>query len=135
MNPETVLEMKARLNNYDVPFDGFDPEDDERPAAPAAYLADRRLEPFAELEREDTETNERDQLYTALNELDERSKAILEARWLSEKTATLHELAEHFSVSAEHILQIENNAMKKLKKRLVASGFSQWVRQTTHRTP
>jgi RNA polymerase sigma-32 factor len=119
--------MEVPLNNYDVPFDGFDPEDDERPAAHAAYLADRRLEPFAELEREDTETNERDQLYTTLDGLDERSKAILEARWLSEKTATLHELAEHFSVSAERIRQIGNNAIEKLKKRLVASGCSQGV--------
>jgi len=119
VKPETVLEMEARLANHDVAFDG--PESDDRestPAAPAAYLADSRMEPAARLEQEDTETHQRQQLYAALDGLDARSRAILEARWLSETKATLHQLADRFGVSAERIRQLESNAMKKLKSRL-----------------
>ncbi len=120
VKPETVLEMEARLSNYDVAFDAADTDEDDRPAAPAAYLADMRMEPSANLERQDEQDRDREQLYRALGGLDERSKAILEARWLREKKATLHELADRFGVSAERIRQIEKNAMNTLKKHRAA---------------
>jgi len=121
VKPETVLEMEGRLANYDVAFDGPEPDDKESaPVAPASFLADLRMEPATRLEQEDTENHQRKQLYAALHGLDERSRAILEARWLSEKKATLHELADRFGVSAERIRQLESNAMKKLKTQLVA---------------
>ena len=120
VKPETVLEMEGRLANHDVAFDAPDAEDKESVAvAPATYLADLRMEPAARLEQEDTENHQRQQLYAALHGLDDRSRAILEARWLSEKKATLHELADRFGVSAERIRQLESNAMKKLKTQLV----------------
>ena len=118
VKPETVLEMEARLANQDLSFDGDDSDDDEGPAAPATYLPDMRMEPAAQLERENTATDRRDRLYAALKGLDDRSKTILQARWLSEKKQTLHELAEVFGVSAERIRQIEKNAMKKLRVQL-----------------
>jgi len=105
VKPETVLEMEARLSNYDVAFDA---------------LSDKRLEPSITLEKADSEQHERAHLYAALNGLDERSKAILEARWLSEKKQTLHELADQYGVSAERIRQIEKAAMSKLKAQLAA---------------
>jgi len=119
VKPETVLEMEARMSNHDVAFDA-DPDDDEGPAAPAAYLPDLRMEPSAQLERMDSEANEREQLYAALESLDERSRTILEARWLAEKKMTLHELADRYGVSAERIRQIEKNALKKLRGQLAA---------------
>jgi len=119
VKPETVLEMEARMSNHDVAFDA-DPDDDEGPAAPAAYLPDMRMEPSAQLERMDSEANEREQLYAALESLDERSRTILEARWLAEKKQTLHELADRYGVSAERIRQIEKNALKKLRGQLAA---------------
>ena len=119
VKPETVLEMEARMSNHDVAFDA-DPDDDEGPAAPAAYLPDMRMEPSAQLERMDSEANEREQLYSALESLDERSRTILEARWLAEKKQTLHELADRYGVSAERIRQIEKNALKKLRGQLAA---------------
>ena len=120
VKPETVLEMEARLANHDVAFDAPEPEDKESVAvAPATYLADLRMEPAMRLEQEDTENHQRQQLYAALHGLDDRSRAILEARWLSEKKATLHQLADRFGVSAERIRQLESNAMKKLKTQLV----------------
>jgi RNA polymerase sigma-32 factor len=121
VKPETVLEMEARLANHDVAFDAPETEDKESVVvAPASYLADLRMEPAARLEQEDTEKHQRQQLYAALYGLDERSRAILEARWLSDKKATLQELADRFGVSAERIRQLESNAMKKLKNQLVA---------------
>ncbi len=122
VNPETVLEMESRLSNHDVAFDaapGMENEDGA-PVAPAAYLPDMRMEPATRLERLDTEDSEKAQLYSALEGLDERSRAILEARWLSEKKATLHELADEYGVSAERIRQVEKAAMTKIKKNLSA---------------
>lgn len=120
VKPETVLEMESRLNNHDLAFDGIDRGDDDQAPAPAAYLADMRMEPSRQLERADTEENDKKQLYLALDGLDERSKAILEARWLAEKKMTLHELADKYGVSAERIRQIEKAAMGKLKAHLIA---------------
>lgn len=122
VKPETVLEMESRLSNHDVAFDaapGMENEDGA-PVAPAAYLPDMRMEPATRLEKLDTEHSEKEQLYSALEGLDERSRAILEARWLSEKKATLHELADEYGVSAERIRQVEKAAMTKIKKHLSA---------------
>jgi RNA polymerase sigma-32 factor len=76
------------------------------------------MEPASALERENTATDRRERLYAALAGLDDRSKTILQARWLTEKKQTLHELAEKFGVSAERIRQIEKNAMKKMRLQL-----------------
>jgi RNA polymerase sigma-32 factor len=119
VKPETVLEMEARLANYDLAFDPLETDDDEDgPSAPSSYLPDMRMEPAIQLEQADAAHNEREQLYAALEQLDERSRTILQARWLSEQKSTLHELAEQYGVSAERIRQIEKAAMKKLKGQL-----------------
>jgi len=117
VKPETVIEMEKRLSKTDVAFDGVTTgsDDDKAPATPAAYLPDMRMEPASQLEQMDFERSEKYQLYTALDGLDERSREILTARWLSEKKATLHELADRFGVSAERIRQIEKRAMEKMK--------------------
>ena len=120
VKPETVLEMEARLSNHDMAFDGHDSDDDDASVSPSAYLPDMRMEPASHLEHLDSATKERERLYAALEGLDERSKTILQARWLSEKKSTLHELAAQFGVSAERIRQVEKNAMNKLKAKLQA---------------
>jgi len=118
VKPEVVLQMESRLSNQDLSFDGLEDDDDDSPAAPSTYLPDVRMEPSRLLEREDTDRDQRERLYAALADLDERSKTILFERWLSEKKQTLHELAEKFGVSAERIRQIEKNAMKKVRLQL-----------------
>ena len=118
VKPETVLQMEARLSNQDMAYDGSESDDEDGPPAPSSYLPDMRMEPSICLEREDTEQDDRERLYAALSGLDERSKTILKARWLSEKKQTLHELAEQFGVSAERIRQIEKNAMNKMRLQL-----------------
>jgi RNA polymerase sigma-32 factor len=120
VKPETVLEMESRLANQDLAFDGDDSDDDERPSAPSTYLPDMRMDPASTIEREDTISDRRTRLFGALEGLDDRSKTILEARWLTEKKQTLHELAQQFGVSAERIRQIEKNAMKKMRVKLEA---------------
>jgi len=118
VKPEVVLQMESRLSNQDLSFDGLEDDDDDSPAAPSTYLPDVRMEPSRLLEHEDTDRDQRERLYAALADLDERSKTILFERWLSEKKQTLHELAEKFGVSAERIRQIEKNAMKKVRLQL-----------------
>ena len=118
VKPEVVLQMESRMANSDVTFDASDKDDDEAPSAPAAYLPDTRMEPAALLEHADTEKDQRERLFAEFSKLDERSKAILESRWLSEKKETLRDLAQRFGVSGERIRQIENDALNKLRKRL-----------------
>lgn len=118
VKPETVLQMESRLANQDLSFDGLEDDDEDSTSAPSTYLPDMRMEPARLLERQDTELNQRERLYAALDGLDDRSKTILRERWLVEKKQTLHELAEQFGVSAERIRQIEKNAMKKLRLQL-----------------
>jgi RNA polymerase sigma-32 factor len=122
VKPETVLEMEARMSSQDVAFDMSDSDDDEGSSAfaPAAYLADMRDEPASQLETADSEAYQQQQLTQALAELDERSRDILQRRWLNEHKATLHELADTYGVSAERIRQIEKAAMQKLKGALAA---------------
>jgi len=120
VKPETVLEMEARLNGHDVSYDGAQDADDEDPVAPAAYLADPSPEPSRILEKEDTEADQRERLYTALENLDERSRDILQQRWLGGDKTTLQELADHYGVSAERIRQIEKQALGKLRSQMAA---------------
>ncbi len=122
VKPETVVEMEQRLSKIDVAYDGMatSSDDEKAPSAPAAYLPDMRMEPSLQLERSDTEENEKDQLYAALEDLDDRSQEILKARWLSDQKSTLHELADKYGVSAERIRQIEKRAMEKMKASLVS---------------
>jgi RNA polymerase sigma-32 factor len=118
--PQTVLEMEARLSAHDAAFDGHgDGEDDEdHRAAPVAYLPDLRMDPARQVEKSDWEQYHHGQLYGALAELDERSRDIVEKRWLTDQKLTLQELADKYQVTAERIRQLEKNAMKKLQRGL-----------------
>ena len=122
VKPETVLEMESRLSGQDVCFDPAvnEDEDDAHHYAPAAYLSDTAADPALQLERDDWQDSNSDSLHEALTRLDERSRLIIEARWLTDNKATLHELAAQFDVSAERIRQLEKNAIDKLKQAMVA---------------
>ncbi|HVY53435.1 MAG TPA: RNA polymerase sigma factor RpoH [Gammaproteobacteria bacterium] len=112
---EAVREMEMRLYQSDASFDGHADDDDEDTFAPAAYLSDPNASPALHLESEDWSSQSNNSLYNALQQLDERSQEILQARWLNENKATLQELAQKYQVSAERIRQLEQNAMVKLK--------------------
>jgi len=113
---ENVIEMENRLNNYDVGFDpATDEDEDNAYLAPANSLVSDIPSPEYTLEAQDTEESNHAMLSEALQNLDDRSKAIVTRRWLTEPKATLHELADEYGVSAERIRQIESNAFKSIK--------------------
>jgi len=113
---EEVKEMEYRLNGKEIAIDYSDDESEDDHFRPISYLQDDSLSPSEQLEQDETKENNYSQLRHALKELDDRSRTIVEARWLSSnKSATLHQLAAKFDVSAERIRQIEQNALIKLK--------------------
>jgi RNA polymerase sigma-32 factor len=120
--PETVLEMEKRMSGQDTPFDGYNDssDDDDYTPSPAGYLQDNSHEPSIVLEKENSKAHDSEKLAQALETLDDRSRDIMQQRWLSEKKLTLHDLAAKYNVSAERIRQLEQNAMKKMKENLVA---------------
>ena len=119
VKPEEVLEMETRLSGQELAFEGE--RDDEEAYGPANYLADTAAGPLQVLEAEESERVRTEGLKKALSTLDARSRRIIEARWLREKdSATLHDLAAEFKVSAERIRQIEAKALDKMRKALPA---------------
>ncbi len=118
---QNVIEMENRLNNYDIAFDpSTDEDDDSAYIAPANMLASNTPSPELLLEAQDSQQQNNEMLNQAMARLDDRSKAIVTRRWLTEPKATLHELADEYGVSAERIRQIESNAFKSIKSRFVA---------------
>jgi RNA polymerase sigma-32 factor len=119
VSPAEVTEMERRLSSRDAIFDpGPDPKDDDRVFSPAAYLPSPDSDPAVLVERVDFHNDASTRMKEALTTLDDRSRDILESRWLTEDKQTLHQLADQYGVSAERIRQIESNAIKKLQKQM-----------------
>lgn len=112
---EEVVEMETRMTGRDMALEG-NPDDGDDAFAPIDYLADSRYEPTRMIECKAEAYLQQDRLQSALAFLDERSRRIVEARWLHDgEGATLHELADEFGVSAERIRQIEVKALQKMR--------------------
>ena len=114
-----VRRMEGRLSSVDVGFDA-DTDDERGPVAPVHYLEDHSADPALLLESDNQEESDHQHLSLALGDLDERSRDILQSRWLTDNKATLHDLAARYSVSAERIRQLEQAAMKKLRSAMEA---------------
>ena len=120
---EEVMEMETRMSGGDVLLDPSPSDEGETAYGPIAYLADAHHEPTAMIEAHQRDMMASDGIATALASLDERSRRIVEERWLKVNDdgsggLTLHDLADEFGVSAERIRQIEVAAMKKMKAAL-----------------
>ena len=120
---EEVIEMETRMAGGDVVLDPLPDEGSEEARGPIAYLADRNQEPTALIEARQRDWMATDGIASALEQLDARSRRIVEERWLKVNDdgsggMTLHELASEYGVSAERIRQIEAAAMKKMRKAL-----------------
>jgi len=115
---KTVHEMESRLSGRDIAFDAPSDDEESHSSSPSLYLKDNSTNPSLLLENQDADSSAKNQLYQAISQLDERCREILTRRWLNEDKATLHELAEKYSVSAERIRQIEQQAMKKIRAQL-----------------
>jgi RNA polymerase sigma-32 factor len=120
VKPEEVLEMEKRLGGHDLALESQSDDDNDEQYSPIAYLQDPRPEPADELADIQMQTLQSEGLQHALSSLDERSRHIVQARWLGkEDGATLHDLAAEYGVSAERIRQIEQKAMQKMKTLIV----------------
>ena len=115
-----VLHMENRLSSNDSSFDApVSTGDDEQMMSPSQYLEDKRYDPEVIVANEQAADVNSQDLAHALKVLDDRSKDILQRRYLADKKATLHDLAEEYEISAERVRQIENTALKKLKSVMV----------------
>jgi RNA polymerase sigma-32 factor len=114
-----VTRMEGRLSASDMAFDGFG-IDEESATAPMHFLASAAPDPADLVADEHMQQDASLRLSSGLAGLDERSRDILQQRWLSDDKSTLHQLATEYGVSAERIRQLEKNAMKKLKQAITA---------------
>jgi len=113
-----VTEMEQRLSGHDMSFDPG--PSDEEDYSPSAYLPSADSDPALTIEQDDWDDTTQDRLGGALEKLDERSRDIIARRWLTDRKATLHDLAAEYDVSAERIRQIEASAITKLRALMVA---------------
>jgi len=123
VSTDEVTEMERRLASRDLSYDPApDADEDDESYSPAAYLPAPDADPAVAVERAEWDDDVSERVADAMSQLDARSQAVLRARWMGEQKATLHELAEEYGVSAERIRQIEANAIKKLRKLVVAEA-------------
>jgi RNA polymerase sigma-32 factor len=111
--PEDVRQMETRLSAHDEAFELDADEDDG--FTPSHYLTDETLDPAVITEKESLASAQSRKLAESFTELDERSREIVQRRWLTDSKTTLQELADQFGISAERVRQLEQNALKKLK--------------------
>jgi RNA polymerase sigma-32 factor len=120
VKPEEVMEMEYRLNGQEISLDAQMDDDGEESFSPIAYLEDEGHSPDEALEVKQSEMLQTEGLNQALMSLDDRSRRIVEARWLGENNnSTLHDLAAELNISAERVRQIEQKAMQKIKTSLI----------------
>jgi RNA polymerase sigma-32 factor len=116
VEPGEVREMEQRLSSRDLSFDPApDTDDDEGIVSPSLYLPSAEVDPATAIEKEQWDGAVAESLSAAISTLDDRSRAVLRARWLAEEKRTLQDLADDYGVSAERIRQIESAALKKLR--------------------
>jgi RNA polymerase sigma-32 factor len=116
VSEQEVTRMEGRLAATDLTYESpADADDDEAATAPMHYLASQEADPADLIAEADFQTDASEKLKDAMFDLDERSRDIIQRRWLLDDKTTLKDLADEYSVSAERIRQIEKNAMKKLK--------------------
>jgi len=121
VKPETVVEMEGRLAGQDTSFDAPVDAGEDDLFSPSAWMEAPDGDPAEWVERADTTAHEHEGLAQALATLDDRSRDILQARWLGESKQTLQDLANRYGVSAERIRQLENNAIRRLRKEMAAA--------------
>ncbi len=121
VDAKVVRQMEGRMSAYDTAFDAdIDSDDEAAYRAPANYLEDQNSDLATNVEDAQWEEVTNNSLHKAMAKLDERSKDILNSRWLTDSKTTLHQLADKYSVSAERIRQLEKNAMNKIKASMAA---------------
>ena len=123
VSQKDVRQMEMRLNSYDQAFEMNEADDEDGTSwqAPVNYLEDQSENPALKLENQDWDETKNNNLYQALSKLDDRSKAIIQCRWLADNKATLQTLSEKFGVSIERVRQLEKNALNKMRDVITVS--------------
>lgn len=122
VDPKVVVEMESRMHGHDSAFDAPPGASEDRVSlSPSDTLFQEQEDPSTILERQDGRDKTHEGLAAGFDILDDRSRTILQRRWLEDEKSTLHELADEYGVSAERIRQIEKAAMKKIKAHLLAA--------------
>ena len=116
----TVREMEGRMFGQDTSFHGLEDEDENNYTAPCHFLKNDSGDPASVMEANDWLRSSEEKLHNAMRLLDDRSKHIIDKRWLQERKMTLHELANQYQVSAERIRQLEKNALEKLRRAILS---------------
>ena len=120
VTPKDVNEMEQRLYVHDLGFDAPDNDDEDSTFSPALYLTSNSADPQKIIVDDDWQQDLRDRMLDAIDGLDDRSRDIMESRWLTERKRTLQDLADRYGVSAERIRQIESAAIRKLRSAMAA---------------
>ena len=128
VKPKEVLEMEKRLSGPDASLDTPLDEEGDSSVTAVDMLSDKSDEPVEILEKADELQLEQVGLKKAIEQLDPRSRRIIEARWFHEndegevKAVSLATLAKEFGISIERVRQLEKQAIAKLKKILTESS-------------
>jgi len=118
VEPHHVRLMEGRLASHDEAFDAGG-DDTEDFLSPSRFLEDSDSNPADIVEIQTKSLGDKKELFSAMGTLDDRAQEIIRRRWLMEQKSTLHQLAAEFGVSAERIRQLEQNAIKKLRKQML----------------
>ncbi len=118
VKPTDVATMEQRFASVDMPYDLGHTDSDEDYISPAGFLPSPDSDPSSIVENDNWLQGKKEQLSSALEGLDIRSKEILMSRWLTDEKVTLKELAKQYQVSIERIRQIEEEAIQELREHL-----------------
>ena len=117
---EDVESMTARLTGRDVSLDAPRGFDDRRPVV--ASLAQDSPTPEEMIAGVEEDDQRRNQIFEGLKTLDTRERAIIRARHLRQRPATLACLGKKFGISRERVRQLELRAKAKLRQYVDIDG-------------
>lgn len=116
---EEVKEMDSRLTQSDYSINHqINNSEDESIEIGDLLASDQKNQEQIAIENQDH--NFKKQIFSqAFAKLNQREQDILHKRQLSEDASTLEDLSKFYKISRERIRQIEENAIKKIKKEIV----------------
>jgi len=111
-----VEKMESRLSASDRSLNAVPGgQEDEGGSTWQELLVCNAPTPHETVEEIDKDARLREWIADAFKHLNERERAIVSARRLSEKNVTLQQLGTKFGISKERVRQIENRALEKMK--------------------
>jgi len=119
---EEVISMNRRLSGKEKSLN--DPIRDEEGGEWQDWIVDEKIDQELKLSQQQELEQRKKLMSDSIGILNEREKAILTARRLSEESATLEDLSKKYKISRERIRQIETKAFEKLQKAMLNASKS-----------